>query len=357
MKKWFRYSVFLLWIVLLYGCGSHKGEEVKNREQEEVENIKKEENLKELIRTYITEELLTWGDSGEVFVSKVSEDLDQGDQKLVGIKVLLGDGTGLQGGLDLDNLQKKEKGEKYYGNIWWCEAYSALTVRQQQEKENLYNEYWKIEEEEWFHFSFYSHQLQEEWVDQIEKICKRVWEENNFLYNEDEYKEYTFKAWAVKASPLEIAITISENIAPNDNIYLFKYSLTQEQIVHVGYIGGEGQDKLWEMFTEEDAIYLGEGSFATEEGAEPEYETGPEAEKIREIWQWSVEEHLKKYGMGDYIRIEIGQYQDIYPRLWAKVYYEEGYFWVYSYGTRLGELTPGLVADDYQGEMITFIKE
>ena len=89
--------------------------------------------------------MLTWGDSGEVFVSKVSEDLDQGDQKLVGIKVLLGDGTGLQGGLDLDNLQKKEKGEKYYGNIWWCEAYSALTVRQQQEKENLYHEYWKIE--------------------------------------------------------------------------------------------------------------------------------------------------------------------------------------------------------------------
>ena len=386
--------LFLVFLVLLCGCGSHKGEEVKNRGQEEVEtiekeeienkekevgnrreeekkeeevkniieeaenkeeakNVEEEETLKELIRTYITERMLSWGDSGEVVVSEIAETPDQKRKKQVVMKVLFGDGTGTWCWLDIDNLQKKEKGEKYYGDISGCsDMNSALTVRQNQEKEILYHGYWGIEKEEWFHFSFYSQERQEEWIDQIGEICKKIWEEENFLYSNSkayECKEYTFQAWAVKGSPLEVAALIE------NNIYLFKYSLTQEQIVYVGYIGG--QDELWELFTEEDALYLGEGSFAIEEGAEPEYVTGPEAEKIREIWQWSVEEHLKKYGKGDYIWVETGQYQDIYPRLWAKAYYEDGYFWVYSYGTRLGELTPCQVADDYLWEMITWIKE
>lgn len=323
-------------------------EEVEKKE--EVKEVEEEENLKELIRTYITEEMLSWGDSGEVVVSEISETPDQKRKKQVVMKVLFGDGTGTWCWLDIDNLQKKEKGEKYYGDVSWCsDMHFALTVRQRQEEEELYHGYWGIEKEEWFHFSFYSQERQEEWLEQIGEICKRVWEEQHFLYDYYTCKEYRFKAWAVKASPLEIAILIE------DTIYLFKHSLTQEQIVYVGEIGYERE--LWEMFTEEEAFYLGEGSFAIEEWEEPEYETGPEAEKIREIWQWSVEEHLKKYGMGDYLWVETGQYQDIFPRLWAKAHYEDGYFWLYSYGTRLGELTPCQVADEYLGEMITLIKD
>lgn len=251
--------------------------------------------------------------------------------------------------LNIANLLADQQGEKYYGDIWGTigdNGYSALMIRELEERAQLTGDPIPFIKNADYKFSYYAEGMKEQsFVDELGDICRKVFEAQNYEagWNVKESRQYNYEIWAVDASPLKFTVLM------DDYAYLLKYNSDYGMIVYVDEIGLA--ESLWEVFDEKNSEYLGKGNFTVREGVVPEYDNSQKAQKNLERWEQTIVDFLKEGNSGgwsaDYDRIEVQPYLEDYPVLWAKIYYDdrEQPYNIYSYGYRLGECTPCQISE------------